>query len=158
MSPATLLPRELCCWNFVFTALCEMHSSNLRSKSWNSKYRIWKPSAMAPMCGGLPLASSILACNVSRAETKNTRSAASFSLLTFSSLVRKSMQRSVCCDLTWRGSRMNTTRLTRETLENSMGNVEGKGRRRRVGKKANKQGLAQNHYLSQFLALITVDS
>jgi hypothetical protein len=37
-----------CCSNFVLTADFDMHSSNFRSKSWNSKYLFWKPSANAP--------------------------------------------------------------------------------------------------------------
>lgn len=93
---AIVLPRELCCSNFVLTALFEIHSSNLRSKSWNSKYRFWKPSASAADATGWPFASHWRACNVSRAETKNTRSSASFGVHTFSSLTRKSAQRSWC--------------------------------------------------------------
>ena len=37
-----------CCSNFVLTADFDIHSSNFRSKSWNSKYLFWKPSANAP--------------------------------------------------------------------------------------------------------------
>lgn len=51
---AIFFPRELCCSNFVLTALFDMHSSNFLSKSWNSKYRVEKPSANAPLFGGCP--------------------------------------------------------------------------------------------------------
>ena len=46
--PTTAFPLFVCCSNFVRTADFDMHSSNLRSKSWNSKYLPWNPSAIIP--------------------------------------------------------------------------------------------------------------
>jgi hypothetical protein len=48
ISATISFPRSECCWNFVFTADFDMQSSNFFSKSWNSKYRLWKPSANPP--------------------------------------------------------------------------------------------------------------
>lgn len=58
---AMFFPRELCCSNFVLTALFDIHSSNFRSKSWNSKYRVAKPSPNAAELGDWPLDSFIRA-------------------------------------------------------------------------------------------------
>lgn len=48
ISVAINLPFWECWSNFVRTADWLIHSWNFFSKSWNSKYLVWKPSAKAP--------------------------------------------------------------------------------------------------------------
>lgn len=95
------LPPCRCCANLVFTADLLMHSSNFRSKSWNSKYRAWNPSARAPLWGGRPLCSCSRACRTSLADTKNTLSPASLPEHSLSSFTRKSTALSKCWARTW---------------------------------------------------------